>query len=71
MKPFITQTYIYSLNREKITSTEKGEITVLEEISNNEYKVKINASGVLCVARFNFFNNCYYADDIYKIIKES
>ncbi len=69
MKPFITQAYIHSLNQEKITSTEKGEITVLDEIGNNRYKVKINSSGVICAAIFNPFNCCYYADDIYEILK--
>ncbi len=71
MKPFITQAYIHSLNQGKLISTEKGEITVLSELKENEYKVKINASGVICVAYFNLVNCSYYADDIYEIIKEN
>ena len=70
MKPFKTIAYIQSLNLGKMNSTEMGEITILEEIGNNAYKVKINSSGVLCVARFNWFNCSYYADDVYEIIKE-
>lgn len=69
MKPFTAQAYIHSLNEEKLHSTEKGEITVLEELNNNTYKV--NYGGVICTAIFNPFTNCYYADDIYGIIKEN
>lgn len=41
MKPFKTKAYIHSLNKEKPSSTEMDEITVLEEIGNNQYKVII------------------------------
>ena len=64
MKPFNAMAHIHSLNGEM------QEITVLEEIGNNAYKVKINSSGVLCVARFNWSNCSYYADDVYEIVKE-
>ncbi len=63
MKPFKTKAYIHSLNKEKPSSTEMDEITVLEEIDNNQYKV--NYRGVICTAIFNWFNCCYYADDVY------
>ncbi len=69
MKPFKTTAYIHSLNREKLRSTEKGEITVLEGLPNNKYKV--NYGGVICTAIFNPFTCCYYADDVYGIIKEN
>ncbi len=70
MKPFTTQAYIHSLNREKLHSTEMGEITVLGKLNEKQHKVKINSSGVICAAIFNPFNCTYYADDIYEIIKE-
>ncbi len=62
------QAYVQSLNIGKATSTEKDEITVLEEIGNNLYKVEYR--GVLCTAIFNYFNCSYYADDVYGRIKE-
>lgn len=63
MKPFKTKAYIHSLNKEKLSSTEMDEITVLEEIGNNKYK--IDYRGVKCTAIFNWFNCTYYADDVY------
>lgn len=68
MTPFKTQAFIQSLNLGKITSTEMDEITVLDKIGDNLYKV--DYSGTICTAIFNFFNCCYYADDIYGRIKE-
>lgn len=65
MKPYETQAYIHSLNVEKLNSTNMGTITVLEKLKDNLYKVKINDSGVICTAIFNWFNCSYYADDIY------
>ncbi len=67
MKPFKTKAYIQSLNQGKMTSTEMGEITVLEEIGNNLYKV--DYGGTICTAIFNFFNCSYYADDVYGRLK--
>ena len=42
------------------------EITVLEQISNNDYIV--DYKGVKCHALFNFFTSEYYADDVYRRI---
>lgn len=67
MKPFKTKAYIQSLNQGKMTSTEMGEITVLEEIGNNLYKV--DYGGTICTAIFNFFSCSYYADDVYGRLK--
>ncbi len=68
MKSFTTQAYIASLNLERITSTQMGEIIVLEEMGNNNYKVQIKSTGAICTAIFNPFRQAYYADDIYGII---
>lgn len=68
MTPFKTKAYIQSLNKGKITSTEMDEITVLDKIGDNLYKV--DYGGVLCTAIFNWFTCSYYADDVYGRIKQ-
>ena len=60
---FKAMAYIYSLNQGAMCSTQKAEITVLEQVGDNDYIVDYN--GVKCHAIFNFFTGCYYADDIY------
>lgn len=55
---FKAQAHIHSLKGEM------DEITVLEKVGDNDYK------GVKCHALFNWFVCEYYADDIYKIVKE-
>lgn len=62
MKPFKTQAHIHSLNGEM------EEITVLKELGNNDYIV--DYKGVKCHALFNWFVCEFYADDIYRIVKE-
>ena len=44
------------------------EITVLEELGNNYYIV--DYKGVKCHALFNWFVCEFYADDIYRIVRE-
>ena len=62
MKPFKTQAHIHSLNGEM------EEITVLKELGNNDYIM--DYKGVKCHALFNWFVCEFYADDIYRIVKE-
>ena len=62
MKPFKTQAHIHSLKGEI------DEITVLKELGNNDYIV--DYKGVKCHALFNWFVCEFYADDIYRIVKE-
>ena len=47
---------------------EMDEITVLKELGNNDYIV--DYKGVKCHALFNWFVCAFYADDIYRIVKE-
>ena len=54
--------HIHSLNGEMT------EITVLEEVGDNDYIV--DYKGVKCHALFNWFNCTYYADDVYRRIEE-
>ena len=62
MKEYKVMAHIHSLNGEM------AEITVLEEVGNNDYIV--NYKGVKCHALFNFFVCEYYADDVYGIVEE-
>ena len=62
MKPFQTQAHIHSLNGEV------DEITVLKKVGENDYIV--DYKGVKCHALFNSFVCQFYADDIYRIVKE-
>ena len=45
---------------------EMTEITVLEEVGDNDYIV--DYKGVKCHALFNWFNCTYYADDVLPLI---
>ena len=62
MKPFQTQAHIHSLKGEM------DEITVLKKVEDNDYIV--NYKGVKCHALFNWFVCEFYADDIYRIVRE-
>lgn len=45
-----------------------AEITVLEEVGNNDYIV--DYKGVKCHALFNWFVGQFYADDVYRRVEE-
>ena len=62
MTPFKTTVHIHSLKREM------DEITVLEKVGENDYIV--DYKGVKCHALFNWFVCQFYADDIYRVVKE-
>ncbi len=63
MKGFKTQAYIQSLNLGKMQPEVQDEITVLEQVGDNDYIV--DYKGVKCHAIFNWFVCAYFADDIY------
>ena len=54
--------HIHSLNGEM------AEITVLEEVGDNDYIV--DYKGVKCHALFNWFVCQFYADDVYRRVEE-
>lgn len=54
--------HIHSLNGEM------AEITVLEEVGNNDYIV--DYKGVKCHALFNCFVCQFYADDVHRRVEE-
>lgn len=62
MKEYKTMAHINSLNGEM------AEITVLEEVGNNDYIV--DYQGVKCHALFNWFVCQFYADDVYRRVEE-
>ena len=62
MKEYKTMAHINSLNGEM------AEITVLEEVGNNDYIV--DYKGVKCHALFNWFVCQLYADDVYRRVEE-
>ena len=62
MKEYKTMAHINSLKGEM------AEITVLEEVGNNDYIV--DYKGVKCYALFNWFVCQFYADDVYRRVEE-
>ena len=58
MKEYKAMAHIHSLNGEM------AEITVLEEVGNNDYIV--DYKGVKCHALFNWFVCQFYVDDVYR-----
>ena len=58
MQKYKTMAHINSLNGEM------AEITVLEEVGNNDYIV--DYQGVKCHALFNWFVCQFYVDDVYR-----
>lgn len=47
---------------------EIGEITVLEQVGDNDYIVEYK--GVKCHALFNWFVCMFYADDLYRKVEQ-
>ena len=68
MKEYKAKAYIQSLNLGKTRPEVMDEITVLEQIGNNDYIV--DYKGVKCHALFNWFVGAYFADDVYGIVKD-
>lgn len=62
MKEYKTMAHIHSLKGEM------AEITVLEEVGNNDYIV--DYKGVKCHTLFNWFVCQFYADDVYRRVEE-
>ena len=62
MTPFKAQAHIHSLDGKM------DEITVLEKVGKNDYIA--DYKGVKCHALFNWFVCQFYADDIYRLVKE-
>lgn len=68
MNGYKTQAYINSLNKGKMQPEVMDEITVLEQVGDNDYIV--DYKGVKCHALFNWFVCAYFADDIYRRVTE-
>jgi hypothetical protein len=63
-----TQAFINSLNRGKMQPEIMDEITVLEQVGDNDYIV--DYKGVKCHALFNWFVCAYFADDIFRRVDD-
>ncbi len=63
-----TQAYIQSLNIGKMQPEVMDEVTILEQVGDNDYIV--DYKGVKCHAIFNWFVCAYFADDIYGRIEK-
>ena len=61
-RPYTAMAHIHSLKGEM------DEITIIEKVGDNDYIV--DYKGVKCHALFNWFVCQFYADDIYRIVKE-
>ena len=48
---------------------EMGHITLIEKLSDNDFKVRVDESGTVCHALFNCFSGRVYADDLYGVIE--
>ena len=68
MKEYKAKAYIQSLNLGKMRPEVMDEITVLEQVGDNNYIV--DYKGVKCHALFNWFVCAYFADDVYGIVKD-
>ena len=47
-----------------------GSVEILEHVGDNDYIV-LTEDLVKCHAIFNPFVGCYYADDVYAVVKEA
>ena len=68
MKEYKAKAYIQSLNLGKMRPEVMDEITVLEQVGDNNYIV--DYKGVKCHALFDWFVCAYFADDVYGIVKD-
>jgi hypothetical protein len=68
MEKFKTEAFISSLNRGKMQPEIMDEITVLEQVGDNDYIV--DYKGVKCHALFNWFVCAYFADDIFRRVDD-
>ena len=68
MKEYKVKAYIQSLNLGQSKPEVMDEITVLEQVGDNDYIV--DYKGVKCHALFNWFVGAYFADDVYGIVKD-
>ncbi len=60
--------YIHSLKDKEHDRHVLGDTEIIECIGENLYMAE--ASGVRCMAIFNFFTGYYYVDDVYGVVKE-
>ena len=69
MENYKIDAYIQSLNLGKMRPEVMDEVTILEQVGDNDYIV--DYKGVKCHALFNPFVCEYFADDVYRVVKEN
>ena len=69
MENYKIDAYIQSLNLGKMRPEVMDEVTILEQVGDNDYIV--DYKGVKCHALFNPFVCEYFADDVYRVFKEN
>ncbi len=63
-----TQAYIQSLNLGKMQPEVMDEVTILEQVGDNDYIV--DYKGTKCHAIFNWYVCEYFVDDVYRRIEQ-
>ena len=46
------------------------DVEILEQVGDNDYIV-LTPAGVKCHALFNIFTGYFFADDVYRVVKEA
>ena len=46
------------------------DVEILEQVGDNDYIV-LTPAGIKCHALFNIFTGYYFADDVYRVVKEA
>ena len=61
---------LHSLDMDGSHSAPLQNIKILKQVGTNDFIVQ-TPSGVKCHAVFNPFNGYYFADDVYRIVKDA
>ena len=60
---------LQSLDRDGSHRAPLQEVEILEQVGTNDYIVRTPA-GIKCHALFNMFTDYYFADDVYRVVKD-
>lgn len=60
---------LHSLDRDGTHKAPLQDVEILEKVGDNDYIV-LTPPGVKCHALYNIFTGYYFADDVYRAVKE-
>ena len=60
---------LQSLDRDGTHRAELQDVEILEQVGNNDFIV-LTPAGVKCHALYNIFTDYFFADDVYRVVKE-